>query len=323
MDRFLCIQAFVRVAQAGSFVAAARQLRVTPSVVTSRIKHLEKLVQAPLFHRTTRAVTLSETGNSFIEECSDMVAHMESITERMSVLRGTPAGVIRLQVLPGFAVTHLGNILKNFASDYPSIDFDVTVSDQAVSAVGEGYDIMLQLFRRQQLTMIERPLARIQRVFCASSAYLLKNPMPLSPADLPEQQLGLYSAYPAGDRWTFVRGGVETQILLPARLRTNSVHMLRDFALTGAGVVCLPTMVCADDLLAGRLIRVMPDYECPSLELLAIYPATQRRALKVRLFVELLSKYFAAGAPWDQGLQQLPGWDRHGQHTPFMQGATP
>jgi hypothetical protein len=311
MDRFLCIQAFVRVAQAGSFVAAARQLRVTPSVVTSRIKHLEKLVQAPLFHRTTRAVTLSETGNSFIGECEDMVAHMESITERMSVLRGTPAGLIRLQVLPGFAVNHLGNILKDFASSYPHIDFDVTVSDQAVSAVGEGYDIMLQLFRRQQLTMIERPLARIQRVFCASSDYLQKHPMPQSPADLQEQQLGLYSAYPAGDRWTFVRKGVETQILLPARLRTNSVHMLRDFALTGAGVVCLPTMVCAEDLLAGRLVRVMPDYECPSLELLAIYPATQRRALKVRLFVEMLAKYFAEGAPWDQGLQNLPDWDRH------------
>jgi DNA-binding transcriptional LysR family regulator len=134
--------------------------------------------------------------------------------------------------------------------------------------------------------------------------------MPQSPADLPERQLGLYSAYPAGDRWTFTRDGVETQILLPARLRTNSVHMLRDFALTGAGVVCLPTMVCAEDLLAGRLVRVMADYECPSLELLAIYPVTQRRALKVRLFVELLSRYFADGAPWDKELQNLPGWGK-------------
>ena len=310
MDRFLCIQAFVRVAQAGSFVAAARQLRVTPSVITSRIKHLEKLVQAPLLHRTTRAVTLSEAGHGFIGECADMVAHMESITERMTVLRGTPAGIIRLQVLPGFAVTHLGVILKDFAANYPHIDFDVTVSDQAVSAVGEGYDIMLQLFKRQQLSMIERPLARIQRVFCASAQYLTQHPMPLSPADLPEQQLGLYSAYPAGDRWTFIHEGVETQILLPARLRTNSVHMLRDFALSGAGVVCLPTMVCADDLLAGRLVRVMPEYSCPDLELLAIYPATQRRALKVRLFVDLLSRYFADGAPWDRELQSLPGWGK-------------
>jgi DNA-binding transcriptional LysR family regulator len=310
MDRFLCIQAFVRVAQAGSFVAAARQLRVTPSVVTSRIKHLEKLVQSPLFHRTTRAVTLSEAGTNFIGECTDMVAHMESITERMSVLRGTPAGVIRLQVLPGFAVTHLGNILKDFAAKNPKIDFDVTVSDEAVSAVGEGYDIMLQLFKRQQMTMIERPLARIQRVFCASTDYLARHGMPLSPADLPERQLGLYSAYPAGDRWTFTRAGVESLIQLPARLRTNSVHMLRDFALTGAGVVCLPTMVCSEDLLAGRLVRVLPDFECPSLELLAIYPATQRRALKVRLFVDLLSQYFATGAPWDRDLESLPGWGR-------------
>lgn len=310
MDRFLCIQAFVRVAQAGSFVAAAKQLRVTPSVITSRVKHLEKLVQAPLFHRTTRAVTLSETGQGFIDECNDLVAHMESITERMSVQRGTPAGVIRLQVLPGFAVTHLGVILKDFATLYPQIDFDVTVSDQAVSAVGEGYDILLQLFARQQLTMIERPLARIQRVFCASTQYLAQHPMPMSPADLPERQLGLYSAYPGGDRWTFTHDGTQTHIVLPARLRTNSVHMLRDFALTGAGVVCLPTMVCAEDLLAGRLVRVMPGYECQSLELLALYPATQRRALKVRLFVDLLSRYFAGGAPWDRELQGLPGWSR-------------
>ncbi len=306
MDRFLCIQAFVRVAQSGSFVAAARQLRVSPSVITSRVKHLETLVLSPLFHRSTRAVTLSEAGANFIDECTDLVAHLDSVTERMRQLRSTPAGTLRLQVLPGFAVSHLGLVLKEFATEYPNIDFDVTVSDQSVSAVGEGYDIMLQLFRREQLTMIERPLVKIQRVFCASPDYLANNPMPGSPAELPNNKLGLYSAYPAGDRWTFLREGVETSILLPARLRTNSVHMLRDFALTGGGVVCLPTMVCAEDLAAGRLVRVMPDYALPSLNLLAIYPVTQRRALKVRLFVDCLSKYFAQGAPWDRVLAAVP-----------------
>src|ERR1700722_10121331 len=98
LDRFLCIQAFVRVAEAQNFASAARQLGVTPSVITSRIKQLESFIQVPLFHRSTRKVALSESGQNFFDECAELIAHIDSVTDRMRLAQGTPSGILRLQV---------------------------------------------------------------------------------------------------------------------------------------------------------------------------------------------------------------------------------
>ena len=99
----------------------------------------------------------------------------------------------------------------------------------------------------------------------------------------------MYSAYPTRNRWTFQRGDDEVTIELPARVRSNSVHVLRDFALSGGGITCLPTLVCSEDLVSGALQPLLTDYELPALELLAIYPATHRRTVKVKLFVDYIA----------------------------------
>lgn len=303
MDKFECIQAFVRVAETLSFAEAARQLNVTPSVITSRVKKLEAYVQSPLFHRSTRAVTLSEAGTNFFTECAEIVSHVDSAMERMRLIKGTPTGVLRLQVLPGFALGHLGSALKDFSSQYPQIELDITVSDVPVNPVDKGYDVALQVFKPAAETLIERSLFPVRRVFCASPGYLRKHGAPREPAELQRYRLGLYSAYPTRDRWTFRRGNDQISLHLPAAIRTNSVHMLRDFALSGGGITCLPTLVCGDYLLSNQLVRVVEDYEIPPLELLAIYPATHRRALKVKLFVEFITSRFSGEPVWDRALR--------------------
>jgi DNA-binding transcriptional LysR family regulator len=304
MDKFQCLQAFVRVAETKSFVEAARQLNVTPSVITGRVKQLETYVQSPLFHRSTRAVMLAEAGANFVEECSDIVSRLDSTMERMRSMKATPTGVLRLQVLPGFALGHLGLALKDFGAQYPHIELDITVSDVPVNPVDKGYDVALQIFRPSAESLIERPLFQVRRVFCASPGYLATHGIPAVPADLLRYNLGLYSAYPTRDRWTFKSAHEETALQLPAAIRTNSVHLLRDFALSGAGITCLPTLVCGEDLLAGRLIRVLADHEIPTLDLLAIYPVTHRRAVKVRLFVDFIAQRFAGEPEWDQALRR-------------------
>jgi DNA-binding transcriptional LysR family regulator len=315
MDKFQCLQAFVRVAETRSFVEAARQLNVTPSVITGRVKQLEAYVQSPLFHRSTRAVTLAETGANFLEECTDIVAHVDSAIERMRLMKATPTGTLRLQVLPGFALGHLGLALKDFAALYPHIELDITVSDVPVNPVDKGYDVALQIFRPSAESLIERPLFQVHRVFCASPEHLALHGTPRQPADLLEHNLGLYSAYPTRDRWTFrhvesTRAGEEISLQLPAAIRTNSVHLLRDFALSGGGITCLPTLVCGEDLMSGKLIVVLEDYEIPALELLAIYPVTHRRAVKVKLFVDFIAQRFAGEPVWDQALRLHSGLPR-------------
>jgi DNA-binding transcriptional LysR family regulator len=301
LDRFLCIQAFVRVAEAQNFASAARQLGVTPSVITSRIKQLESFIQAPLFHRSTRKVGLSEAGQNFLDECAELIAHVDSVTDRMRLAQGTPSGMLRLQVLPGFALGHLGRALKDFSAEYPHINLDISVSDKSVNPADEGYDVALQIFPPPSENLISRTLFPVRRVFCAAPQYLQRRPAPKVPNDLLAHNIGLYSAYPTRNRWNFRRDDKEITIELPARIRSNSVHLLHDFALTGGGISCLPTLVCGDDLANGTLVPLLIEYElCPPLELLAIYPTTHRRAVKVKLLVDFIARRFSGEPEWDR-----------------------
>lgn len=304
MDKILCIEAFVRVAETRSFGQAARQLGVTPSVVTSRVQQIEAFAQTPLFHRSTRKVTLSEAGANFIEECSDILARVDSVTERMRLAQGTLVGSLRVQLLPGFALGHFGRALKDFCVQYPHLELDIVVSDEPVNPIGEGYDISLQLFRPAAEMLIERRLFPVRRLFCAAPEYLKRNGSPNVPTDLLNHRMGIYSAYRTRNRWTFLHDGVETSLELHASIRTNSVHVLRDFARTAGGIACLPTLVCADDLLSGTLVPVLTEYDIAPLELLAIYPTTQRNAMKVKLFVEFITRRFKGEPEWDLALMK-------------------
>ncbi|MGA2709259.1 MAG: LysR family transcriptional regulator [Steroidobacteraceae bacterium] len=308
MDRFLCIQAFVRVAETHSFATAARQLGVTPSVITSRIKQLEGFVQAPLFHRSTRKVMLSETAKAFFGECVELLARVDSITDRMRLTQDTPLGLLRLQVIPGFALGPFALALQEFTIKYPHIGLDITVSDQSVNPIDEGYDVALQIFRPGAELLIERHLFTVRRVFCASPEYLMRRGTPISPSDLLKHDIGLYSAYPTRNRWTFRRADEEVNLELPARIHSNSVHLLRDFARIGGGVTCLPTLVCSDDLINGSLVPLLMDYEMPPLELLAIYPTTHRGTVKVKLFVDFIRSRFSGEPEWDRALHGIEGF---------------
>jgi len=302
MDRFLCVQAFVRVAQRRSFAEAARHLGVAPSVVTNRVKKLEKHVKAPLFHRSTRNVSLSEAGKAYFDECVELIDRFEVVSDQMRVRHENASGSLRLHVLPEFALGHLSNALKEFREAHPDVDLDITVSDVPVNPVDEGFDISLQMFAPAAEALIERPLFPIRHVFCASPAYLRTHGEPREPKDLLQHTLSVYSAYPARKRWNFIHNGEEISLDLPASIRSNSVHMLRDFARSGGGITCIPTIVCGEELATGSLVPLLTEYGLPPLDLLAIYPETLRRAVKVKLFLDFITQRFSGEMEWDRAL---------------------
>jgi DNA-binding transcriptional LysR family regulator len=125
MDRFLSIEAFVRVAQAQSFAEAARQLRLSKSVVTARVQQLEDLLGGPLFHRTTRAVRLSEMGQAFFRDCHELVSRTNEIVDQMREVRGSPAGLLRVHALTGFVLGHMAHLLRDFQERYPEVLLDL------------------------------------------------------------------------------------------------------------------------------------------------------------------------------------------------------
>jgi DNA-binding transcriptional LysR family regulator len=309
MDRFLSIEAFVRVAETGSFAEAARQLGVANSVVTTRVQQLEQFIDAPLFHRTTRHVRLSEVGETFYKECSELVSHLGELTDQMRQLRAAPSGKLRVQMLPGFAITHFGPILAEFTQKYPNILIDIIVNDRVVDPIEEGFDVAFQIFPPLSESLVERGLFPVRRLFCAAPAYIERRGEPRTPHELHAHTTALYAGYPSRNRWTFEQGDQHIDLDLPGQVRSNSVHLLRDYALGGTGIVCLPTLVASADLVAGRLVPVLCEYTLTHFIFAAVFPATQRQTLKVRLLIDFISDRLGGVPYWDQPLIER-GWVR-------------
>jgi DNA-binding transcriptional LysR family regulator len=302
MDRLSAIDTFVRVADCSSFAEAARQMRVARSVVTARIQQLEELVGAPLFHRNTRNVRLSELGQAFLRDCSELVSRTNEVVDQMRESTTSPVGRLRVHALPGFVLGHLAGVLRRFQESHPQIALEMIVNDAAIDPVKEGFDCALQLFPPHSEQLVSRRLFPVRRVFCASPRYLQQHGAPAHPHELLQRRIGWYSGYPTRERLAF-HGGDEpvVQDMQPVLL-TNSVHLLREYALEDAGIVCLPTLVASSALLSGDLVLVLPQYRLSSFWLSAFYPATVRSALKLKLFLQALTASFSGMPPWDQAL---------------------
>lgn len=309
MDRLLSLEAFVRVAESNSFAAAAEQLGVSRSVISNRIQQLEKHVNAPLFHRSTRHVRLSELGEAFYADCAKVVGQVNDLTDNMRERKAMLGGRLRIHMLPGYAVPHFAPLLAEFTRQYPDIQLDIVVGDRVVDPVEEGFDIAFQIFPPISEALIERRLLRVRRLFCATPAYLKRRGSPKEPADLLAHPVAVYAGYPSRNRWAFERSGTGLEMDLPGQVRTNSVHMLRDYALQHAAIVCLPTMVASASLLSGELVPVLTDYTLSSFHLAAVYPETQRQSLKVSVLVNFMSTQLQGEPEWDQSLLAR-GWVR-------------
>ena len=234
----------------------------------------------------------------------ELVARLEGVTDHMRDLKGAPKGILRLHVLPGFALGRLSKILREFQDQYPDVMLEVVVNDRVVNIIDEGYDVALQIFDPAIDVLIARKLFPIRRLFLAAPEYVIRRGMPSTPQDLQGHRLGVYDRYPTRDHWQFWRGRQKVEVTLKPHLRSNSVHFLKEYAVSGAGVVCIPTIAAADELLAGRLTPVLYGYRLSSFWLTIVFPRTHRDTLKVRLFADFIQNRFRGEPEWDQVLMK-------------------
>jgi DNA-binding transcriptional LysR family regulator len=302
MDRFAAIDTFVRVAESQSFAEAARQMRISRSVVTARIQQLEAFVGAPLFHRNTRIVRLSELGHSFLRDCAELVGRTNEVVDQMREVTTSPSGRLRVHALPGFVLGHLARVLQEFQARYPQIVLEMIVNDAAIDPVKEGFDCALQIFPPRSEELVSRKLFPVRRVFCASPEYVKRHGTPRLPRDLRGHRIGWYSGYPTRERLQFHGPGPVVSLDMKPAMLTNSVHLLREYALEHAGIVCVPTLVASEAVLAGQLKIVLPDYPLSSFWLSVFHPTTVRSSLKLKLFLQMLTQSFSGVPPWDQAL---------------------
>ncbi len=305
MDLFASMEAFCRVVETGSLGKAAQRMGVAKSMVATRVQQLEKRLGVALFHRSTRAMKLSEAGRKYYVDCSELLARAIELGSHRDENDVELTGRLSIQVLPGFAIGPFSSALVDFCALHPGLAFELTVSDKLVDPVNEGFDVVFQIYPPVSDALIERRLFPHRGVFCASPEYLAAAPPLDAPEDLIRHRFARYSNYPWDDRWPFFRGAERSEVKIGPVLKTNSVHVLLDFVLNGGGVAYLPTMLAASDLADGKLVRVLTDYSPPQLWLSAVYPSSHRSTTKVKTFLEFISRRFPSEPVWDREI--LPG----------------
>lgn len=301
MDRFESLKAFVRVAETRSFSEAARQLRLSKSVVTKRIGQLERQLDALLFHRTTRQVRLTDAGSAYYARAVPLIAEIEDMDGAVGGRAAEPRGTLRVSAPTSFGTLHLGPALCDLQKRHPQLAMELVLNDRTVNPVNEGFDVALQDSPAASPLLIERRICPVRRVVCASPAYLRARGTPRHPLDLSEHNCIQYSFLQSGNVWVFDGRKGKASVAIKPRFTTNSGQVMRDAALSGNGVALLPTLLVGADLRARRLVAVLRQWHAPELWMTAVYPQAHRASAKLHALLDFLLDRFA-DPTWDRDL---------------------
>lgn len=277
---------FVEVARARSFRGAAEATGVPNSTLSRRIGVLEKAIGLRLLHRTTRKVELTEAGQVYYERCRRIVDEARIAHEQLGEMLAQPSGVLRASLPVDFATLYMAPHIADFARQYPGITFDFDLAPRRVDLVSEPFDVAIRTGELNDSGLIARQLARLSVQAYASPAYLDVSGEPTHPSQLGQHEcLGFARA----GHWQLHRGEETLQIEVGGRFTVNSVGMFRRLAALGLGITLLPREIAADDVAAGRLKRVLPEWEGKPTP---VYALTETRLLpaKVQRFIDFLQE---------------------------------
>ena len=298
MDRFLEMQTFGAVVDAGSFVQAAEALGLSKAAVSRYVGELESRLGVRLLHRTTRRLSLTEEGQVFYARCKDLLAGVDEAEAEITSRSGSASGLLRINAPVTFGILHLAPLWGVFRSQYPHVALDITLADRVVDLVEEGYDLAIRIASLPSSTLVSKRLASTRIVLCASPQYLAAHGTPTQPAELAEHAVIAYTYWSGRDEWQF--DGPDGPVSVKTRpcMHTNSGDTCRAAALAHQGVILQPTFLVGADLAAGRLVELMPGFKAMELGIYAVYPTRKHVAPKVRALVDFLAAEFARGRDW-------------------------
>ncbi|WP_162515677.1 LysR family transcriptional regulator [Aeromonas sobria] len=274
---------FATVVEQGSFTRAAELLGMPKSSVSQKISRLEAQLGVRLLQRTTRKLSLTPQGELYVEHCQGLLVLARSANLAMARLRSAPAGRVRITAPEATGTLLLGKILAEFRALYPEVVLELTLSDEQEDLVGEGYDLALRAAPLKDSSLICRRIGQVARHLVAAPAYLAAHGMPQQLSELGRYACLVHSAMPV---WPLQEGGWRPQ----GACVSNSLLALREMALHDGGIALLPHHVCAGDLAAGRLQKVLPDQPIPANPFYLIYPSREHLAPALRTLMDFVAE---------------------------------
>ncbi|TDQ49302.1 LysR family transcriptional regulator [Permianibacter aggregans] len=287
---------FLRIAHLGNLSAAARELHLSPAVVSHRLAQLEQELGVRLFHRTTRQLSLSEDGRAFQQHAEALIEQFNEARAALSGGQQQPSGTLRLTCSASFGRQHLVPELTRFLAEHPQLQIDLQLSDHIVDLVREGFDLGIRIAPTIEPGLVARQLAASERVLCASPDYLAKHGRPEQPEDLSNHAcLVLHEQH----SWSFrTPNGQQKKVRVHGPLTSNHGESLRDASIEGLGISIQSRWSVHTALADGRLQTVLNDYPFDTDSFIwAVYPSGRLLPAKVRRFIDFLLKRWAT-PPW-------------------------
>ncbi len=294
MDRLTSMAVFVKAADLGSFAAAAEAMGMSPQMVAKHVVFLEDRLGVALLHRTTRRQSLTDVGRTYYDRCKIVLAEAEAADSLAQDMRSQPKGILRVNAPMTFGSFSLAPFVTRYLARYPDMHIDLTLNDRFVDPLEDGFEVMVRIGEVEDGSLIAHPLAPYRLIACASPAYLERRGTPQTPTELEQHDCLAYAYWSPSIpcRWRFTRNGKTEEVRAEGRVRSNDWKALLHAAIEGYGVTLGPESALKSEISAGRLVRVLPDYEGPVRPMHVLYPAGRRPTVKVRSFVDAVVEEF-------------------------------
>jgi DNA-binding transcriptional LysR family regulator len=296
--KFDGIAAFVATAEAGSISAASRRLGLAKSVVSERLAELERMLGTKLIQRTTRKLSLTENGQTFLPRAQRILREADEAAAELAARSGKLAGPLRLSAPVSFGILHLAPALTKFLQVHHEIEVSLELDDRFVDAAAGGFDAVLRHGAVGDSRLIARRLATSRRLLVASPAYLEEHGRPASLAEL-EHHAGILYSNREGD-WRFAVHGGWTVVRPKAALRVNNGVVMKEAAIAGLGITLLPTFFIHDSIKEGVLVPVDVGAKAEGAELFITYPRDHGASAKIRALADSLKRSFGDPPYWER-----------------------
>ena len=291
------IRIFVAVVQNGSLSSAGRQLGLSPASVSRHIRALEESLGCRLVNRTSRQLTLTEAGELYYAKVGEILQQIAEANASVAELQAQPRGTLRVhsRVLVGHL--HLVPVLPEFLARYPEVSVDLLMSNRVIDVVEQNIDVDVRIGKLVDSSLVARKLAASERVICAAPKYLAGRPAIRTPSDLATHNCLTYHINFGRTVWRFLdNAGALQEIPVEGSLTTDNGYALRSATLAGIGVALMPDWSVRDELAAGHLMRLLPEYRVSHIEfdngIYAVFQKSRHMSAKVRVFIDYLAEAF-------------------------------
>ncbi|MBB4304693.1 DNA-binding transcriptional LysR family regulator [Rhodobium orientis] len=296
MDTLTRMRIFVQVVESGGFSAAARALGRSKALVSKYVRELEDELGVRLLNRTTRQLSLTEMGETYVREASEIIQKIEDLNGSLGERHGEPRGLLRVSAPRSFGELVLAEPIMEFLATEPQIRISLRFEDRYVDLVEEGIDVAIRISELADSSLVARRLAPMRNKIVAAPLLLDASGRPQHPKDLADLPCIIDRNMRVPASWTFREDGKRFSVSVSGPAEVDSLIAVRAAALRGLGFASVPEFVARDDIASGALVEVLGGFQSDDIGVYALYPHRRHLPGKVRAFIDFLAAWF--GRDW-------------------------